>query len=189
MLPWAHQSPHPIRNLDRFSRFCRAHYCDRPTNQPTDRQTNHATRSVTIGRITATHGRFSRIRQVPQICTPHIKSQKMVAVATSSAPVDSHLTHDALGPFEPTSQTESRSVQPFLHSSPHSVPILYNGTPLSPLILPLPMGGSGPPSNTWFPGPTRVHNPNGISIGPAVFAWLTSVTERQTDKQTDTPRS
>ena len=26
------------------------------------------------------------------------------------------------------------------------------------------------PSNTWFLGPTRVHNPNDISIGSAVFA-------------------
>ena len=41
------------------------------------------------------------------------------------------------------------------------------------------MGGSGPPSNTWFPGPTQVLNPNGISIGLdvlAVLAGLTSVT-------------
>jgi len=33
----------PKRHLDRFSRFCRADYCDR--------QTDHATRSVTIGRL------------------------------------------------------------------------------------------------------------------------------------------
>jgi len=45
-------------------------------------------------------------------------------------------------------------------------------------------GGSGPPSNTWFPGPTRVLNPNGISIGSTVFAGLTSVTDRQTDHAT-----
>jgi len=38
-------------------------------------------------------------------------------------------------------------------------------------------GGSGPPSNTWFPEPTRVLNPNGISIGSAVFAGLTSETD------------
>jgi len=44
------------------------------------------------------------------------------------------------------------------------------------------MGGSGPPSNTWFPGPTRVLDPNGILIGAAVFAGLTSVTDRQTDR-------
>jgi len=42
---WAHPSPQPKRHLDRFSRSCRAH-C-----RPTDRQTDHATRSVTIGRI------------------------------------------------------------------------------------------------------------------------------------------
>ena len=30
--------------------------------------------------------------------------------------------------------------------------------------LPPPLGGSGPPPNTWFFGPTRVHNPNGTSI-------------------------
>jgi len=40
-------------------------------------------------------------------------------------------------------------------------------------------------SNTWFPGPTRVLNPNGISIGSAVFAGLTSVTDRPTNRQTD----
>ena len=44
--------------------------------------------------------------------------------------------------------------------------------------------GAWTPSNTWFPGPTRVLNPNGISIGSAVFAGLTSVTDRPTDRQT-----
>jgi len=37
--------------------------------------------------------------------------------------------------------------------------------------------------NVCFLWPTRVHhNPNGISIGSAVFAGLTSVTDRQTDR-------
>jgi len=40
-------------------------------------------------------------------------------------------------------------------------------------------GGSGAPSNTWFTGSTRVLNPNSISIGLAVFAGLTNVTDRQ----------
>jgi len=44
--------------------------------------------------------------------------------------------------------------------------------------------GSGPRSNTWFHRPTRVLNPNGISIGSAVFAGLTSVTDQQIDQQT-----
>ena len=46
-------------------------------------------------------------------------------------------------------------------------------------------GGSGAPSNTWFPGTTEVLNPNDISIGADVFAGLTSVTDRQTDRETD----
>ena len=37
----------------------------------------------------------------------------------------------------------------------------------------------GPPSNTWFPGPTRVLNSKGI-----VFAGLASVTDRLTDVYT-----
>jgi len=42
------------------------------------------------------------------------------------------------------------------------------------------MGASETLSNTQFPGVTRVLNPNGISIGAATFAGLTSVTDRQT---------
>ena len=77
------------------------------------------------------------------------------------------------------------SVHPFLQNSRQKVPILYNGPPVPPSKLPLAMGGSGPHSNTWFPGPTQVLNPNGISIGSAVFAGLTSVTDRPvTDRQT-----
>jgi len=42
---WTNLNPEPKLYL--FSGFCRAHYCDRPTDSPTD----HTTRSVTIGRI------------------------------------------------------------------------------------------------------------------------------------------
>jgi len=41
------------------------------------------------------------------------------------------------------------------------------------------------PPNTCFPEPTRVHNPNGISIGRAVFAGFTTVTDQQIDRPTD----
>jgi len=55
------------------------------------------------------------------------------------------------------------------------------GGPFSPLKKFAPShGGSGAPSNTWFPGPTQVLNPNSSSIGAAVFAGLTSMTDRQT---------
>jgi len=42
------------------------------------------------------------------------------------------------------------------------------------------MRGSVSPSNTWFLGPSRVLNPNSISISSAVFAGLTNATDRQT---------
>ena len=54
---------------------------------------------------------------------------------------------------------------------------------LPPSKLSLSMGGSGLPFNSRFLGPTRVLNLNGISIGAAVFAGLTSVTDRQTDRR------
>ena len=41
------------------------------------------------------------------------------------------------------------------------------------------------PSNIWFPVPTRVLNPNGISVCSAVFAGLTSVTDRLTYHTTE----
>jgi len=39
-------------------------------------------------------------------------------------------------------------------------------------------GRSGPSSNTWFLESTQAHNSNGISIGSAVVAGLTTVTDR-----------
>jgi len=49
----------------------------------------------------------------------------------------------------------------------------------SPSKLPLPMGDLDPHLIRLL-RPTGVLNPNSISIGPAVFAGLTSVTDRQT---------
>jgi len=42
--------------------------------------------------------------------------------------------------------------------------------------------GSWTPSNTWFLEPTKTHNPNGIWIESTVFAGLTIVTDRQSDR-------
>jgi len=46
-------------------------------------------------------------------------------------------------------------------------------------------GGMWTTCNTWSLRPSQVLNPDGISIGSAVFAGLTSVTDRQTGRQTD----
>jgi len=81
-----------------------------------------------------------------------------------------HLIHGSLGPLESSTQT-SWSVQPFLHSSRQSVPILYNGA-LSPQHCPFPWG-IWHPSNTWFRGPVRAYNPYDSSIGSAIYAQLT----------------
>jgi len=51
-----------------------------------------------------------------------------------------------------------------------------------PKIAPYPWG-IGPSPNTWFLGPTQVHNPNGISTGSAVTVGPMSPTDRQTDTQ------
>jgi len=62
-----------------------------------------------------------------------------------------------------------------------SVPILYNGPP-SPLKLAHSHEGMFTPSNKWFLGPNRILNPNGTLIGLAVFAGLTTVTDRTRDR-------
>ena len=87
----------------------------------------------------------------------------------------------SLGTPESSAQTAPRSVQPFLHSSRQSIAILYNVAPVTSQNCHS-HAESGPPSLTWFPWLTRVHNPNRISIGLAVFAWLT--TDRSTDHAT-----
>ena len=46
---------------------------------------------------------------------------------------------------------------------------------LSPKIAPSNGVGSGPLSNPWFLEPDRANNPNGITIGSAVFAQVTAV--------------
>ena len=67
-------------------------------------------------------------------------------------------------------------VQPFLHTSPQSVPIHFTmGRPSPPSKLPL---------TNWFIWSSRVLNRNGISISAAVFAGPATVKYRPTDPQT-----
>jgi len=55
------------------------------------------------------------------------------------------------------------------------------GHPFTPQNCPFAWGSRPPSNTTWFLGPTWVHNPNNISIGSAVFAGLTIMTDRQTN--------
>jgi len=65
------------------------------------------------------------------------------------------------------------------------VSLYFTMSPLSPRKIVLLHWGIWTPSNARFSGPTQVLNPNGISIGSAIFAGLTSVTDRLTDRLTD----
>ena len=56
------------------------------------------------------------------------------------------------------------------------------GRPFPLKIFPC-RGVFGPPSNTRFLWPTRLHVTNDISIGSVVFAGLTIVTDRPTDRR------
>jgi len=76
-------------------------------------------------------------------------------------------------PFKSITKTANWSVQPFLHSLRKKLSIIYNGRPYPPK-LPLPMKDLDLPCNTWCFGPMKAHNPNGTSIGSAVFAQMTA---------------
>ena len=88
---------------------------------------------------------------------------------------------------EPTTKTAPQLVQPCLHRRPQSVPLPYNGSPVSSSKLPLRMG-IWTPYNAWFLRATRVLNPNGNSIASAVSVRFTSVTDWQSHWVTDRPR-
>jgi len=103
------------------------------------------------------------------------------------ANLDLHLTR-FLGPIRdhsPNSTSISSAV--FAPMTPECSYTLQWFALSPPQNCPFPWG-SGSPCNTWFFRPTQVLNPNGISIASAVSAWLTSVTDRQADRQTDRPR-
>ena len=59
VFPWAHPRPWRKRHLDHFSHFCMAHYV-------TDRLTDHATRSVTIGGAHSGDAKFSYCLRMQQ---------------------------------------------------------------------------------------------------------------------------
>jgi len=132
--------------------------------------------------------RFSRF------CTAHGRASIYFTMSHYSPPPqncpfpcgdqDSYLIHHSFGTSEHTTQTASSLVQQFLHILLQSFPIVYNGPPLPPWKLSLPVGDVDPYLiMEWFPGPTQVLNSNSISISSAVFAGLTTVTDRLTDSR------
>jgi len=94
-----------------------------------------------------------RVQQVVTVIChkAHRRRRQMVqCYSTGASNVSSHEGTLALpgeydwtcaffGPLESTTETANGSVQPFLHSLRHKVPILYNGRPYPP-EMPFPMG-------------------------------------------------
>jgi len=96
-------------------------------------------------------------------------------IASSHGGSGPHLMHSSLGPPESITQTASRSVQPFLHSSRQNVPKLYSGCPF-PQKLPLSIGDLDPHLIHDSLGPSKPKTQTASqSIGSAVFAQMTAV--------------
>jgi len=92
---------------------------------------------------------------------------------TLAPPGEYDWTCASFGPLDFTTETANVSVQPFLHSLRHKVPILHNGHPYPPELR-FPTGDLDLPCNTWCFGPMRAHDRNGTSIGSGVFAQMTA---------------
>jgi len=80
-----------------------------------------------------------------------------------------HLIHASLRPPEFITQMASGSFQLFC-TAHGRLSTFYNAPPFPRLKLPLPVG-----RYARFLGPIRAHNPNGFSIGSAIFAQFSAV--------------
>ena len=87
-----------------------------------------------------------------------------------------------LGPPVSTSQMASRSVQLVLHGSWQGVPILYNGSQVSPSKLPLHMGAK---KQTWFPGLPEFKTQTASQLVQPFLQGSLHHRDRQSDRQTD----
>jgi len=113
-------------------------------------------------------------------CTTHSRKSLYFTMgnpALSPKIALSHLSHDSLGQSEHTIQNGiTIGSVAFAQVTTECPYTLQWDAPFLPQNAPS-HAGSGPPSNTWFPGPVRVLSPNGILIDSAVFPRITSVTD------------
>jgi len=85
-------------------------------------------------------------------------------IAPCSGASGPHVIYASLGPPESITQNcISIGSAVFAQLTAECCYTLHRAAPL-PLIITPSQGGYGPPSNTWFLGPIRAHNPKGISI-------------------------
>jgi len=119
VLPSAHQSPQSKRQNDRFSHFVQL--------TAECRRTHWSHLANTIELFAFLGPPKSIIQTANRSVQPFLQSSRQkVLILYSGRPfppklplpmgdLDPHLIYDSLGPSEPTTQTASRSVQPFLH--------------------------------------------------------------------------
>jgi len=117
-------------------------------------------------RIATVDGWFNRIRHVAAMCPPTRTHWRYLANTIEHVHFSAHW-----------------SPQPKRHLDRFSCfwQLKSDRGMLFPSKLPS-HGASVHPCNTWFLRSIRFSVPNGISIGSAVFARLTTVTDRPTDR-------
>jgi len=177
LLPSAHQCAQPKWQISRFSYFCLWANLHHLAN----------TLELVLPLAHPSPQSKQEIDRFSRVCTAHGRESLYFAVGSPFPencpfPWGIWICYDSLGLSDPTVQMLSRLVE--LCIDDHSVPILYNGTPLPPWNCYF-RWGIWTASNTWFLGSTWVLNPNGILIASAIFAGLTSVTIWTADRPTD----
>ena len=156
VLPSAHSSPQPKRQIDRFSRFCTAHgRVSSGTLAPRgEYDWNCALCGPWLIRLNLCFLRTTRVhnpkenRSAQPFCTAHSRKSLYFTMGDLSpkvAPAHGgdlypHLIHDYLGKSQRIIQMVSRSVQPFSHRWPQSVLYFTMGRPFPLKIA---------PSNGW----------------------------------------
>jgi len=130
-----------------------------------------------------------------RLVKPFLHSRQKVPIVYSGRPIhqncpfpwgdlDPHLTHDSLGPCEPTTQTAHQLVPPFLHRR-LQCPYTLECFACFPSKLPLPMGGSGPYVIHDSLGPPKSSTQMATwSLQPFLQGSLVWQTDRPTDHAT-----
>ena len=117
---------------------------------------------------------------------PH---RRRTLAVQSHSPMCPRVTHASFGPPESTTQTASRSVKPFLHSSRQSVVAHVGACPRpSPSKLLIPVGDLElhPIYSSLSQSEPTTEFTASRPVRPFLQGY--SVTDRQTDRETDRPR-
>jgi len=182
--------PESTTHLDRCSDFCAAHgtvSTGMPGNvispkiaqlwTPANNASLSPTKSITQMASRSVQPFFSQLMAVSSGISGHASPSEL---SLPMGHLDPHLTRGSIGPADSASKWHLDQFSWAVFCTAHGRLSLYStmGVPFLP-NRPFPWR-TWTQSYTWFIGPTEVLSPNGISIGSAVFAMLTSVTDRQT---------